>query len=90
MLRVGHEIHFDPFAMFDEKTGHRLYGAGVQFGDVLRFAKQKTPEGGQPALFGTSHVHVETYMNPYVDIHFEITYASIYEQASVSMEAIVE
>jgi hypothetical protein len=40
--------------MFDEKTGERLYGAGVQFGDVLRFAKQKTPRGGQAALFGIS------------------------------------
>ena len=51
MLRV---IHFDPLTMFDEKTGERLYGAGVQFGDVLRFAKQKTPRGGQAALFGIS------------------------------------
>ena len=35
-------------------TGHRLYGAGVQYGDVLRFAEAATPRNGKPALFGIS------------------------------------
>ena len=40
--------------MYHETTGERLYGAGVQFGDVLFFAAGKTPRGGKPALFGIS------------------------------------
>ena len=40
--------------MYHKTTGERLYGAGVQFGDVLFFAAGKTPRGGKPALFGIS------------------------------------
>ena len=54
MLRQGHTMHFDPLVMSHETTGQRLYGAGVQFGDVLKFAASKTPRGGKAALFGIS------------------------------------
>ena len=54
MKDAGFEMHFEPKAMWHEQTGHRLYGAGVQFGDALKFAAARTPVNGKPALFGIS------------------------------------
>ena len=54
MVESGHTMHFEPKAMFHETTQERLYGAGVSFGDKLKFAASQTPQGGRPALFGIS------------------------------------
>jgi hypothetical protein len=54
MIAAGHTMHFDPKDMFHETTGERLYGAGVAFGDALKFAASRTPLGGKSALFGIS------------------------------------
>ena len=54
MVDAGHTMHFEPKAMFHETTQERLYGAGVSFGDKLKFAASRTPPGGKPALFGIS------------------------------------
>ena len=53
MIKVGHNPHFYPKAMYHEKTCERLYGVGVQFSDVLKFVTGKKTEGALPALFGT-------------------------------------
>ena len=53
MIDNGHEMHFVPKMLF-EQTGDRLFGAGVQFGNCLKFATSRTPRGGKPALFGIS------------------------------------
>ena len=54
MVDSGHTMHFEPKSMFHETTQERLYGAGVSFGDKLKFAASRTPPGGKPALFGIS------------------------------------
>ena len=54
MVEQGNTMHFDPKAMFHETSNERLYGAGVAFGDKLKFAASRTPQGGKPALFGMS------------------------------------
>ena len=54
MLDAGHTIVFQPKTMFKEKTNERLFGAGVAFGEKLRWAAARTPIGGKPALFGFS------------------------------------
>ena len=40
--------------MFHKRTGEQLYGAGVAFGDALKFATARTPKNVKPALFGLS------------------------------------
>ena len=52
MLDAGHTIIFEPKCMFHEDTNARLYGAGVAFGEKLKWAASRTPRGGKPALFG--------------------------------------
>ena len=47
-------MQFDPMSMFHEQTGEQLYGAGVAFGDALKFATARTPKNAKPALFGLS------------------------------------
>ena len=47
-------MHFDPLSMFHKQTGEQLYGAGVAFGDALKFASGRTPKNAKPALFGLS------------------------------------
>ena len=54
MLDAGHKINFVPKTMYHERTGERLYGAGVAFGDKIKWAASRTPIGGKPALFGIS------------------------------------
>jgi hypothetical protein len=54
MIDAGHKMNYEPKAMFHEVTNERLYGAGVVFGDKLRWATSHTPRGGKPALFGIS------------------------------------
>ena len=54
MIKSGHKINFKPREMFHEKTGERLYGAGVAFGDCLKFARARTPHNGKPAFVGIS------------------------------------
>ena len=54
MIRAGHVMHFEPKRMVHELSGERLYGAGVQYGDVLNLAAARTPPPGKPALFGIS------------------------------------
>ena len=54
MLDAGHTIHFTPKAMYHETTNERLYGAGVAFGEKMKWAFSRTPSGGKPALFGIS------------------------------------
>lgn len=54
MIRTNHEVHFKAARMKHEVTGETLYGGGVQYGDVLKFAASRTPKGGKPALFGIS------------------------------------
>jgi len=54
MVSAGHTLHLKPKVMVHEETRERMYGAGVQFGDVLKFATSKTPRGSNPALFGIS------------------------------------
>lgn len=54
MLDAGHSIIFDPKTMHHEHTNERLYGAGVAFGEKLKWASSRTPHGGKPALFGIS------------------------------------
>lgn len=54
LLKDGHKINFKPRVMIHEKTNERLYGAGVSFGDCLKFARARTPRRGKPALFGIS------------------------------------
>ena len=54
MLDAGHKLIFKPKTMLHEVTHERLYGAGVAFGDKLRWAVSRTPRGGKPALFGIS------------------------------------
>ena len=54
LLKDGHKINFKPRVMIHEKTNERLYGAGVSFGDCLKFARARTPRRDKPALFGIS------------------------------------
>ena len=54
MVSAGFQIHLRPKLMLHEKTRERIYGAGVQFGDAMKFAYSKTPRGSNPALFGIS------------------------------------
>ena len=54
MIDHGHEMHFVPKILTHEQTGDRVFGAGVQFGNCLKFATSRTPRGGKPALFGIS------------------------------------
>ena len=54
MVKQGNTMHFVPKAMFHETSNERLYGAGVRFGDKLKFSASRTPQGGKPALFGMS------------------------------------
>lgn len=54
MLDAGHTIHFEPKGMYHERTNERLYGAGVAFGEKMRWACARTPAGGKPGLFGIS------------------------------------
>ena len=54
MISFGHKMNFQPRVMLHKKTGQRLYGAGVSFGDCLKFAYARTPRNGKPALFGIS------------------------------------
>ena len=54
MAALGHTMHFEPKTMVHETSGERIYGAGVQFGDALKFAALKTPPNSKPALFGIS------------------------------------
>ena len=54
MIDAGHKIIYKPKSMFHEGTRERLYGAGVAFGEKLRWAAAATPRGGKPALFGIS------------------------------------
>ena len=54
MVEAGAKMHFEAKHMFHETTNARLYGAGVSFGDKLKFAASRTPAGGKSALFGIS------------------------------------
>ena len=54
MVAAGHTMHFSPKILLHEQTRARIYGAGVQFGNCLKFAASRTPRGGKPALFGIS------------------------------------
>ena len=54
MRNAGYAIHFNPMSMFHKRTGEQLYGAGVAFGDALKFAAGRTPKNVKPALFGLS------------------------------------
>ena len=54
MLTAGCTMHFVPKTMVHEQTGERIYGAGVQFGEALKFACMHTPVDTKPALFGIS------------------------------------
>ena len=54
MIDAGHKMQYKPKAMYHEVTNERLYGAGVAFGQKLRWAASSTPRGGKPALFGIS------------------------------------
>ena len=54
MTLTGHSIIFEPKTMHHEHTNERLYGAGVAFGEKLKWASSRTPQGGKPALFGIS------------------------------------
>ena len=51
MVAAGKTMFFKPQTMLNE-TGERLYGAGVQFGDALKFAATRTPRDRKPTLFG--------------------------------------
>ena len=53
MVAAGYTMLFKPQVMLNH-TGERLYGAGVQFGDALKWACVRTPRGRKPALFGIS------------------------------------
>lgn len=53
MLAAGNTMHFKPQTMLNG-NGERMYGAGVQFGDALKYASLRTPRGYKPALFGIS------------------------------------
>lgn len=54
MIDAGHKMIYEPKTMVHEVTNERLYGAGVAFGEKLRWAASQTPRGGKPALFGIS------------------------------------
>ena len=54
MLDAGQTINFKAKEMYHASTSERLYGAGVAFGDKMRWACSRTPPGGYPALFGIS------------------------------------
>ena len=53
MVRAGKSMFFKPQIMLN-RTGERVYGAGVQFGDAIKFAASRTPRDRKPALFGIS------------------------------------
>ena len=42
MLDAGHEINFQPKTMYHETTKERLFGAGVAFGEKLKWALSRT------------------------------------------------
>lgn len=54
MLAAGHKLNFEHKYMYHESTNERLYGAGVAFGDKMKWASSRTPPGGKPGLFGLS------------------------------------
>ena len=53
MVSAGHSMFFKPQIMLNE-SGDRLHGAGVQFGDALKWASARTPRGRLASLFGIS------------------------------------
>ena len=53
MVAAGETMLFKPKVMLN-MTGQRLYGAGLQFGDALKWACARTPRGRKAALFGIS------------------------------------
>ena len=54
MLDAGHKIHWAPKSMYHESTKERLYGAGVAFGEKMKWAFARTPPGGRPGFFAIS------------------------------------
>jgi len=60
MLDSKHRIIFEPKHMFHQHSNERLYGAGVAFGEKLKWATSRTPCGGKPAFFGISFDGADT------------------------------
>ena len=54
VVNNGHELHWNPRHFKHDKTDQDTYGAGVQFGLLLRAAKSSIPSGGRVTLMNLS------------------------------------
>ena len=50
----GHELHWAPKVMYHPRTHEPVYGAGIQYGLLMRSAAASIPEEGKPALISMS------------------------------------
>ena len=54
LVKDGHKLVFTPEVMRDPTDGAELYGAGVQYGMLMRAAQRSMPANGRPALINLS------------------------------------
>ena len=54
LCKNGHELHWTPLRMKNPQSDEDVYGAGVQFGLLLRAATSSIPECGRVALMNLS------------------------------------
>ena len=54
LVADGHDLHWDPKILTHPDTLEPVYGAGIQYGLLLRSAAESLPQEGKPALFSLS------------------------------------
>ena len=54
MYDAGIEMHWTPCSMTHPQSGEEVFGAGVQYGYILREATKRVPAGAKAALFNLS------------------------------------
>lgn len=54
MYDAGIEMHWKPCSMTHPQSGEEVFGAGVQYGFILREATKRVPAGAKVALFNVS------------------------------------
>ena len=54
LLQRGHQLVFTPSRMTHPQNGEELYGAGVEYGMLMRAAQKSMPVDGRPAIINLS------------------------------------
>ena len=54
LLESGHKLVFTPSRMTHPQNGEELYGAGIQYGTLMRAAQKSMPANGRPAIINLS------------------------------------